>query len=142
MDNSDYINGYIQKSAEGFTGVLRIEGIDMSPVVGTYFKCDADMCLWLRRAPLIRYDMESGEYVKKPREPRWEVYMRRRSVSMGSDVVAYEGTFVFLHFKYRIKGVWDAVFGKDRNRLNLFVERLPMDEQTIINGIRERNIKK
>ena len=48
---------------------------------------------------------------------------------------------MFLRFKYSIVGVWDNVFGKDKQRLNLFVERLPMSEQTIINSNNERKLK-
>jgi hypothetical protein len=43
-----------------------------------------------------------------------------------------------LRFRYSIVGVWDNILGKDKQRLNLFVERLPMSQQTIVNRINER----
>jgi hypothetical protein len=51
--------------------------------------------------------------------------------------VAYKGEFAFMRFRFSITGVWDKVLGKDKQRLNLFVERLPLPEQTIINSINE-----
>lgn len=52
-----------------------------------------------------------------------------------NNVVAYKGEFFFMHLKYSIVGVWDKVFGTDKQRLNLYVERKPMGQQTLINAI-------
>ena len=44
-----------------------------------------------------------------------------------------------MRFRFKIEGVWDSVLGMDKkHRLNLFIERLHMSEQTIINSINER----
>jgi hypothetical protein len=51
---------------------------------------------------------------------------------------AFVGIFVFMRFKFKIVGFWDDVLGRDKRRLNLFVDRLPMEEQSIINGINKR----
>jgi hypothetical protein len=58
---------------------------------------------------------------------------------MDNDVVAYKGEFIFMRFKYSIVGVWDRILGKDNQRLNLYIERLPMAQQSIINNIRDNN---
>jgi hypothetical protein len=34
--------------------------------------------------------------------------------------------------------VWDKILGNEKQRLNLFVERLPMSQQTIVNSINEQ----
>jgi hypothetical protein len=47
-----------------------------------------------------------------------------------------------MRFKYSITGVWDKILGNDKQRLNLFVERLPLTQQTIINSINESKKKK
>ena len=60
---------------------------------------------------------------------------------MEDDVVAFKGQFMFMRFKFSIVGVWDTVIGKDKSRMNLFVDRLPMSQQTILNDINERKRK-
>ena len=60
---------------------------------------------------------------------------------VGQDgVIEYKGEFMFMRFRFSIVGVWDKILGRDTNRqrLNLFVERLPMSEQTLLNSINER----
>jgi hypothetical protein len=51
-----------------------------------------------------------------------------------------KGQFIFLRFKYSITGVWDVVIG-EKQRINLFVERLPLKKQTLLNEINERKRK-
>jgi len=134
--NSDYINGYIERKAGGeYTGVLSIEGVNLSPIIAQYFKQDTDYYLWIRRKPLLEYDSQTMKYNRREREPRFEAYLKKQS---NENTFAYVGEFFFLRFKFKIVGIWDNNFYKDRKRLNLYVDRLPMSEQTIINGINER----
>lgn len=136
MNGEGYINGYLERKQGGrYEGILRIDGVDISPIEGVYFQEEEKQYLWLKRKPLLEYDMEAHIYKRRPREPRWEAYLAKGNERH----VAYDGTCFFLRFKYRIFGMWDKVLGMERQRLNLFVERLPMSEQTIINGINERN---
>lgn len=134
--NSGYMNGFLERKSSGrYEGVLNIEGIDLSPIYGVYFKDDGKSYLWLRRKPLLEYDKNTESYTERAREPRWEIYLKKQ---IDDDVVAYKGTCMLFHFKFSVLGIWDSILGKDKQRLNLFVERLPMNQQTIINGINER----
>lgn len=128
-------NGYLERKHGGrYEGEINVEGVSLSPIEGVYFKENGKQYLWLKRKPLLEYDHETESYKHRDREPRWETYLKKES----SSVVAYRGEFVFLHFKYSVVGIWDSSLGKDKNRLNLFVERLPMNQQSIINAIKER----
>lgn len=131
-------DGYIEKKNGGrYGGEIVIEGINLSPIDAIYFKEDGDTYLWLKRKPCLVYDYETQSYNTRELEPRWECYLKKE---IDGDAVAYKGEFIFMRFRFSIKGVWDTVFGMDsRHRLNLFVERLPMNKQTIINGINEKN---
>lgn len=132
-----YMNGFLERKPGGrYEGKLSVEGIDLSPIEGIYFQEDGKQYLWIKRKKLIEYDYKNQTYEKRQREPRWETYLEKQ---VKNDAVAYKGIFVLFHFKYSIVGIWDIVLGKDKQRLNLFVERLPMNQQTIINGINERN---
>ena len=134
--NSEYINGYIERRSGGrFDGTLRIDGVDISPITAVAFKEEGKTYLWLRRKDMLVYDENTQQYLTKKREPRWEAYLEKQ---MDGSTVAYKGEFHFLMFKYEIVGVWDSVFGKERSRMNFFVERLPMEKQDIINAINER----
>lgn len=139
---SGYANGYLECSRENrkeFSGTLKIEGIDISPIQGMYFKKDGENYLWIKRKPLLEYDMENQTYMERERVPKWECYLRKTSEE---DTSMYVGTFFFLRFKYEIRGIWDSVLGKtERSRINFYVERLPMKEQTIINEINSMNKK-
>ena len=124
--------GYIERKVNGKReGILSIDGVDLSPIEGMYFnKKDAkEDWLWLKRKPLLEYDADKMVFNERPKEPRWETYLRKTS---GSDKIAYQGRFVFLRFVYEITGIWDVVLGKDKERLNLYVERLPLKEQPFI----------
>lgn len=132
----DDISGYVERIPGGkYEGRISISRVDLSPIEGVYFKDGDENYLWLKRKPLMEYDMESMSYKKRPREPRWEAYLKK---VLDGDTVAYKGEFFFMHFKFSIMGVWDDVIGREKHRLNLFVERLPMSQQTIINGINKR----
>ena len=130
--SNDYINGYIERKVEGrCEGIISIDNVNLSPIEGTYFEQDGDKYLWLKRKPIMEYDFETQSYKTRHREPRWECYLKK-------DIDTYRGEFAFLRFRYSIVGIWDKVIGLDKGRMNFFVERLPMNEQTILNGINER----
>ena len=132
----EYINGFLQKTREGrYEGELHIEGIDISPIFGVLFKQDGKNYLWLRRKDLLIYDEATQKYIKRKREPRWEAYLEKQ---MNNDVVEYKGEFLFLRFRFTISGVWDGVFGRDKQRLNFYVDRLPMAQQDIIRGLSKK----
>lgn len=136
MVNGDYINGYIERKASGeYYGELCIEGIDLSPISAQYFKKDNVNYLWLHRRHILEYDEKKQIYNKREREPRFEAYLKKE---LNDGVVSYIGEFYFMRFKFKIVGVWDSIMWNDTKRLNLFIERLPMCEQTIINSINER----
>lgn len=133
----DYVNGYIQRTQKGtFEGVVSIEGITLPSITGVYFKDDGENYLWLRRKKILEYDFESQTYKERDAKPQFEAYLKKQ---LDGDTVAYKGEFVFMRFKFRITGVWDKILGHDKQRLNLFVERLPQSEQTIINSINDKN---
>lgn len=132
-----YVNGYVERSSfGGYLGKLTIEGITFPSIEGTYFKQDGNTYLFLKRRPIMEYDYEKGEY--KTREPRPQVKIYMQKQVDGDGVVAFKGDFMFMRFKFNIIGVWDMVLGKDKKRLNLFVERAPRKEQTLLIGIAKR----
>lgn len=137
MDDFSYINGQIERKQEGrYEGAVRIEGIDLTPVEATFFKDDnGDSYLWLKRKPIMEYDFESQTYTTRQRKPSFEAYLKKQ---INDSVVAYKGEFMFMRFKFSIVGIWDVVLGKENQRLNLFVERLPLSQQTILNDINQR----
>ena len=96
-----------------------------------YFKKEdtGDDWLWLKRKPLLEYDAELLKFNQRPRKPQWETYLKKVNNGNG---VAFQGTFIFLRIVYEITGIWDNVLGKDKERLNLYVERMPMKDQTIL----------
>ena len=134
----DYINGYVERQEGGFYGGnLTVEGINLSPVEAVYFRKDGENYLWIKRKPIMEYDFESQKYTTRARKPSIDIYLKKQ---LGGDgVVAYKGEFMFMRFKFSIEGVWDKILGKDtRQRLNLYVERLPLSQQTLLNSINER----
>ena len=136
--DGSYINGYIQRKSGGtYEGDISIEGISLAPIVGVFFKQDGKNYLWLRRKDILEYDFEQQQYRNRKREPRWEAYLEKQMSD--NSVVAYRGEFYFMRFKFSIEGVWDAVCGMDNSRINFYIERLPMNQQDIINGITNRN---
>lgn len=135
----DYINGYIQRSQGGsYDGKITIEGILLPAISAVFFKDDGESYLWLKRKNVLEYDHESQTYKEREAKPQWEAYLKKQ---LDGDTVAYKGEFFFMHFKYSISGVWDKVLGDEKQRLNLFVERLPLSQQTIINSINEQKRK-
>lgn len=129
-------NGFIERKKSGrYEGNIIIDGVDISPIEGVYFMEQNKHYLWLKRKPILDYDTQTMSYRTRERQPKWEVYLQKQT----QDNITYIGEFIFLHFKYKIVGFWDDVLGEDKQRLNLCVERLPMSQQTIINGINQRN---
>jgi len=141
MSNFETSEGYVQRSNDGsFGGAIKIEGVDLSPIEAVYFKKDGDTYLWLKRKPLLEYDHKTESYKERQKEPRWECYLKKQ---LEEGAVAFKGEFIFLRFRFNIVGVWDAVLGNDKKqRLNLYIERLPLSQQTIINNINERKRNK
>lgn len=136
-NNGEYINGYLERSVGGnYEGRISVEGIDLSPITGVMFKQDSKSYLWLRRKDILEYDYDQQRYISRKREPRWEAYLEKQ---MDGNVVAFKGEFLLMRFRFSITGVWDGVFGKDKSRINFFIDRVPMDRQDIIQGLSKRN---
>lgn len=131
----DYINGFVERTKDGsFCGKVTIDGVTLPSIFGVYFQKGEDKYLWLRRKKILDYDFDTQSYREREAKPQLEVYMKKQ---IEGNTVAYKGEFFFLRFRYSIVGVWDKVLGIEKQRLNLFVERMPLAEQTIINSINE-----
>ena len=132
----DYVNGYVERKKDGtYGGSLTIEGINLQGgITAVYFKDEGENYLWIKRKKVLEYDFESQSYRERDAKPQFEAYLKKQ---IEDNSVAYKGEFFFMRFKYSITGVWDKVLGNDKQRLNLFVERLPLSQQTIINSINE-----
>ncbi len=129
-------NGFIESGGDGYEGEISVEGINLSPIVGVMFKQEGSVYLWLKRKDMLVYNANEQRYTSRKKEPRWEAYLKKQ---MMDNTVAFKGEFVFMRFRFSIVGVWDKVFGHSKKRINFFVDRLPMDKQNIIQGIRRRN---
>lgn len=132
-----YNGGYIELTKGEYVGELVIDGISISPIVGLFFKDSGTQWLWVKRKRELEYDIESGEYKAKKPRPSFEAYLKKQINSN----VAYKGEFIFFKFKYRIFAIWEENEHK-KGRLNLFVERLQIEEQNIIKLINQRNNEK
>ena len=131
----DYVNGYVERKQGGkYEGLLTIEGIRLPSILAVYFKDGEESYLWLRRKKVLDYDFESQTYKEREAKPQFEAYLKKQ---LDGETVAYKGEFIFMRFKFSIIGVWDKILGKEKQRLNLYVERLPTEKQTIINNINE-----
>lgn len=139
MFYSEYVNGNIQRNSGGrYDGIITVDGVDLSPIEATFFENEGKNYLWLKRKPVKEYDFETSSFKTRLPKPMWEAYLEKQ---LDGDTVAYKGTFMFMRYKYSITAVWDYVLGKEKTRLNLFVERLPMSQQSILLSINERKIK-
>lgn len=135
MTDNGYTNGYIERRQGGtYDGSVTIDGITLPSIEAVYFRDNGENYLWLKRKKVLDYDYETQTYKEREVKPQWEAYLKKQ---LDNDTVAYKGEFFFMRFKYSIVGVWDRILGNDKKRLNLFVERLPMSQQTIINSINE-----
>lgn len=126
--------GYIERNKGSYVGELIIDGVDISPISALFFRDNGTHWLWIKRKPILDYSFEQSCYLTKSPKPQFEVYLTKTSNSKQG--IAYKGTFVFFRFKYTIVGIWDDAH-KDTDRLNLLIERLPMDKQDIIQRINE-----
>lgn len=133
----DYNNGFIDKDSNGeYVGDINIEGINLSPICGQYFKKDGDTYIWIKRRPILEYDFKTESYSRREREPTFECYLKKQP---DGDAVSFKGEFFFMRFRFSITGVWDSyVYGDSHRRLDLYIERMPAEQQTIINSINER----
>lgn len=129
MDN----NGYIEKKKGEYIGELSIDGVDISPIVGIYFKDKGKHWLWIKRKRILEYDIESQSFRTRNPSPMFEIFLKKEK--QGSPI-AYKGICTFFRFKYTMTAVWDK-FSKDKERLNLYVDRLPLQEQNIINKLKQ-----
>ena len=133
----DYVNGFLERVDDGsYQGRLVISGVDISPIIGVYFKKGGCGYLWLKRKRIMEYDTETKMFSEREALPQWEAYLKKETTN---NAVAYKGEFFFLRFRFSIVGLWDNVLGGgNTRRLNLVVEKMKMGEQTIINKINER----
>jgi hypothetical protein len=140
IDYGDYINGHIERKKSGaYEGGVTIDGITLPSIQAVFFVNDnGEKYLWLKRKKILEYDSKTQTYKEREAKPQWEAYLKKQK---DGDTIAYKGNFIFMRFKYSVIGVWDRILGMDRQRLNLYVERLPMNEQTIINSVNETKKK-
>lgn len=139
MLNDDFNNGFIKRVGEGrYEGNISIEGINLSPIVGTLFKKEDKTYLWLRRKDMLVYDDKEQRYKKRKREPRWEAYLGK---TVGDNTVSFRGEFPFMRWRFSIVGVWDKVEGRDTQRLNFYVERLPLERQDLLRLNTQKSIR-
>ena len=132
----DYVNGYIEHRKNGsYEGRVMIDGIVLPSITAVFFKKEEENYLWLKRKKVLEYDYNTQSYKQREARPQWEAYLKKQ---LDNDTVAYKGEFFFMRFRYSIVGVWDKVFGNEKQRLNLYVERLPMSQQTLLNNINQR----
>lgn len=140
LHENGFVNGFLERKAGGrYEGKLSIEGVDLSPIEGVYFQDGGKQYLWIKRKPIIEYEYEEQVYKQRKREPQWETYLEKQ---IDNNTIAYKGECMLFHFRFLVIGTWDLVLGKERQRLNLYVERMPMSEQTIIKNISDRNARK
>lgn len=135
--SSDYMaNGYLTRKGDGrYEGEIMVEGINLSPIQGMYFKSnDKKMMLWIKRKRILEYDDVNMRYTEREREPRFETYMNE-VVEYNERRIAFRGEFMFLRLRFTIIGIWDTILGNKKDRLNLYVERMPMEQQTIVKNI-------
>lgn len=125
--------GYIQLVKGEYVGELVIDGVDISPITGFFFKDKGTQWLWIKRKRLLEYDFETNEFRTKNPTPQFEAYLKKQN----NGRVAYQGNFIFFKFKYLITAIWED--GNKKGKLELFVERLPNEQQNILNNIRNIN---
>lgn len=123
--------GYIELSKGDYVGELSIDGVNISPIIGLLFKDNGKSWLWLKRKKILEYDFQKGEYYSRTPTPIFEVYLKRKTTN---GKISYYGEFVFFKFKYSIVGMWSS-----HKRIELYVDRLPDNEQKIVNRLKEIN---
>lgn len=123
--------GYIELSKGDYVGELSIDGVNISPIIGLLFKDNGKSWLWLKRKKILEYDFQKGEYYSRTPTPIFEVYLKRKTTN---GKISYYGEFVFFKFKYSIVGMWSS-----NKRIELYIDRLPDNEQKIVNRLKEIN---
>lgn len=123
--------GYIELSKGDYVGELSIDGVNISPIIGLLFKDNGKSWLWLKRKKILEYDFQKCEYYSRTPTPIFEVYLKRKTTN---GKISYYGEFVFFKFKYSIVGMWSST-----KRIELYVDRLPDNEQKIVNRLKEIN---
>lgn len=123
--------GYIELSKGDYVGELSIDGVNISPIIGLLFKDNGKSWLWLKRKKILEYDFQKGEYYSRTPTPIFEVYLKRKTTN---GKISYYGEFVLFKFKYSIVGMWSS-----NKRIELYVDRLPDNEQKIVNRLKEIN---
>ena len=79
MEEYSVSDGYIERKAGGgFEGNVCIEGVNLSPIVATYFQHNGENYLWLKRKPLLEYDLKTQSYKQRNRRPSWECYLKKQ----------------------------------------------------------------
>lgn len=121
-------SGYIEKNRGGYVGEMNIDGVDISPISAVYFRDNGTHWLWVKRKKILEYSFETGCYTSREPLPMFEAYLVKQSNNAND--IAYKGEFAFFKFMYSIYGVWDKQSNKDR--LNFYIERLPMQKQDIL----------
>lgn len=135
-ESGEYVNGYLERTTDGrYEGEITIEGVSLSPIVGVLFQKDDKTYLWLRRKDMLVYDESTQKYLTRKREPRWEAYLEKQ---VSNDAVAFKGEFPLIRWRFSIVGVWDSVFGREKSRINFFVDRLPMERQDLLKGYKKQ----
>lgn len=121
--------GYIEHFKGEYVGNLKIDGVDISPIVAYFFTKNHVKWMWIKRKPILEYDIDTCVFTKKNPTPKLEVYMKKQQ--QGN--VAYKGEFVFFKFKYNIFAILNKNNGKEK--FDLYVERQPQENQNILNSI-------
>lgn len=127
----DYQNGYIEKTSKGFRGRLNIEGMNLGTIIGGFYKSDQGIpFVWLKRERVYEYKADTHSFIYRPARPEWECYAFKSK----QPNIAYEGSFIFLHFAYKLICFWDNVI-KDRLVINIIRD----DKQPLIAAINKSN---
>lgn len=126
-------NGYIEKKKGEYIGELSIDGVNISPIKAVFFKDGGKHWLWIHRKRILEYDIESQTFKSRNPSPMFETYLLKEK---NGSPIAYKGVAMFFRFKYTIIGIWDA---NKKERLNICVDRLPMEEQAIIKKLSDIN---
>lgn len=123
--------GYIERTKGEYVGELSIDGVNISPIVGFFFKDEKTRWLWVKRKKILEYDMETSTFITKNPTPMFEAYLQKQT----NGNIAYKGEFVFFKFKYSIVAFFDDA--KTQDKLIFAVERMPIQQQNILNRIKE-----
>lgn len=132
----EHVDGFVERDKKGnYVGQITIDGVSLGDIECQMFDEKGKKYIWLKRSPILEYDDKAMMFKRRERRPIWECYLEKQYEDRN---VIFRGEFAFLRFKYSIVALWDKQIGLDNQRLNLYIERLPMSKQSIINKINER----